>query len=200
MPAGRKNKYESHVQPRLEEIKWWCRDGRTDKEIASLLGVAYRSFMRYKNQFSQLCQALKNNKEYADLKVEDSLNSRANGIFWDEITTQKLYLITKEDKDGIEKQVYTDSLKGVEKTNIVHETIDGKQEYDSISVETNRVTRFVPPSETAGIFWLTNRQPAKFKRNRDNITGTDNGSMDALFKALKDSADIIAAGNGGDNG
>ena len=33
-----RNKYDSHVAPRLEEVKAWARDGATEEEIAKKLG------------------------------------------------------------------------------------------------------------------------------------------------------------------
>ena len=76
---GSKSKYETNVQPRLLEIAAWCRDGLTDKEIAEKLDIGLDSFYRYKKDFSEFSDTLKETKKIADIKVENSLNRNANG-------------------------------------------------------------------------------------------------------------------------
>jgi DNA-binding CsgD family transcriptional regulator len=39
--VGRPCKYESHVQPRLNEVLEWIQAGYTDYSIAETLGVGY---------------------------------------------------------------------------------------------------------------------------------------------------------------
>lgn len=83
-----KSKYETHVAPRLEEIKDWCRNGATDKEISERLGISKDSFYEYKKQFSDFSDSLKKNKEICDAEVESALHKAALGgnitaiIFW----------------------------------------------------------------------------------------------------------------------
>ncbi len=187
MPAGRKNKYDTHVQPRLDEIKWWCRDGRIDKEIAKLLGVGLSSFMLYKSKNAELRDSLKNNKEYADLNITDSLYRSANGEYIWEATEKTLYEVIED-----ELTVYRTSLIGVETKNFTGNTI---------SVETCRMQRYIPPNPTADIFWTTNRMPGKWKRNRDNErNGEDgNGNAGELSAAIRESAALILATSGGDS-
>lgn len=74
---GRKSKYETNVKPRLLEIAAWCRDGLTDKEIAEKLGISQDSFYVYKNKHTEFSDTLKETKEIADIKVENSLNKNA---------------------------------------------------------------------------------------------------------------------------
>jgi len=83
-----KSKYETHVADRLDVIKGWCRDGIIEEEIAKRLGVSYSSLNKYKNEHSELFNALKEGKEVADYRVENALYEKAlNGdttamIFW----------------------------------------------------------------------------------------------------------------------
>lgn len=85
---ARPSKYETHVAPRLEEIKDWCRNGATDEEIAKRLGISRDSLYEYKKQFSDFSDILKKNKDFVDLEVENALlQSALNGnitaqIFW----------------------------------------------------------------------------------------------------------------------
>ncbi len=86
--VARPSKYETHVAPRLEEIKDWCRNGATDEEIAKRLGISRDSLYEYKKQFSDFSDILKKNKDFVDLEVENALlQSALNGnitaqIFW----------------------------------------------------------------------------------------------------------------------
>ncbi|SFM35489.1 hypothetical protein [Salibacterium qingdaonense] len=84
--AGRKNKYQTHVEPYLKEIEHWCRDGATEEEIRVRLGVGSSSFARYKNEYWELRETLKRGKQEADYEVEDALFKRATGYQYEEVT------------------------------------------------------------------------------------------------------------------
>ena len=83
-----KSKYESHVLPNLELVKMWARNGLTDAEIAKKLDISTDRFYYYKKHFSDFSDALKENKEVADLQVEQALFKAAMDgnvtamIFW----------------------------------------------------------------------------------------------------------------------
>ena len=83
-----KNKYETHVKPKLDLVKLWARSGLTDAEIAEKLCISIDRFYYYKKHISEFSESLKENKEVADLKVEQALYTAAmNGnvtamIFW----------------------------------------------------------------------------------------------------------------------
>lgn len=85
---ARPNKYETHVAPRLEEIKDWVRNGATDEEVIKRLGISKRSFYEYKREFSQFSHSLKESKEIVDSQVENALLQNAlkgnivAQIFW----------------------------------------------------------------------------------------------------------------------
>ncbi len=85
---ARPSKYETHVAPRLEEIKDWVRNGATDKEVAERLGISETSFYEFKKEFSEFSESLKKNKEICDAEVESALHKAALGgnitaiIFW----------------------------------------------------------------------------------------------------------------------
>lgn len=77
--GGRKSAYITKVEPRLEEIKAWARDGYTEHDMCKALGVSVPSFIKYKKEQVNLFNALKVNKAIADQTVENSLYMRANG-------------------------------------------------------------------------------------------------------------------------
>lgn len=84
MRAGRPNHYDLRIKPRLLEIAAWCRDGLTDKEIGQLIGVSHTTFIKYKKLEVEFLDALKINKNIADIQVENSLFKRANGYEYEE--------------------------------------------------------------------------------------------------------------------
>ena len=73
------NAYTTKIQPRLEEIKQWCLDGHTDKEIYDALGISAETYYKHKREQPEFSDALKQTKEIADNQVQDSLWRRANG-------------------------------------------------------------------------------------------------------------------------
>ena len=42
-------RYREVVEPRLDEIKAWARDGVSEEEMAKRLGIAYSTFRNYKD-------------------------------------------------------------------------------------------------------------------------------------------------------
>ncbi len=86
--AGRKSKYHTHVEPYLDVIAGWCRGGADDIQIANKLGIALSSFYKYKNQFTEFSESLKENKEFADVRVMNAMYERAIGFDYEEVKTE----------------------------------------------------------------------------------------------------------------
>ena len=82
---GRKNKYFTHVEPRLKEIEQWCGEGLTEKEMCEKLGVGWSTWNEYKIEFVDLVDTLKRGKIVADQKVVASLYRRAIGYEYTEV-------------------------------------------------------------------------------------------------------------------
>ena len=138
---GRKSKYETNVQPRLLEIAAWCRDGYTDKEIAEKLDISQDSFYKYKNEFSEFSDTLKETKEIADIRVENSLNKNANGYDYEEQTV-------------------------VMKKEVIYK--DGKRVKEITYPEVITLTKHKEAETKAQQFWLQNRKPEKW-RNQSQV-------------------------------
>ena len=83
---GRSNKYKTHVEPRLEEIECWCREGLIDVEICKRLGITRSCFYEYRKKYPEFSDFIKKGKEIADYKVENSLFKRATGYEYKEVT------------------------------------------------------------------------------------------------------------------
>lgn len=86
---GRRNKYETNVKPRLEDIKKWLAT-QTEAQIAKRLGVAQSSFEKYKTEYPELVEALKQGHEELCAELKGTLKKKALGFFYTETkTTQK---------------------------------------------------------------------------------------------------------------
>lgn len=83
------SKYQTHVKPKLEEIKHWTREGLTEKEISVRLGISPVTFSRYKKDNMELIKVLVEGKAIADYRVEDALYKRALGYRTNEVTYEK---------------------------------------------------------------------------------------------------------------
>ena len=85
----RQTKYiKNNWEDKLILIQGWARDGLTDKQVASNMGISIRTLYEYKEKYPQFLQALKKGKEVVDYEVESALLRNAlNGntvaqIFW----------------------------------------------------------------------------------------------------------------------
>ncbi|GAV13246.1 transposase [Paenibacillus sp. NAIST15-1] len=154
MAGGRKNKYQSHVEPKLLLVEAWARDGVIDEDIAKKLGVAYSTFREYVKKYSALSAALKKGKEVADVEVENALFKRATGYQYDEVTREADRQIDPETGEWI-----------------------------NVMVETKRVTKEVQPDVTAQIFWLKNRRPDKW-RDKQEIGHSGNVEVNNPLQGL----------------
>ena len=127
-------KYESHVLPRLEEIKAWSRDGLTMSDIAHNLGIATSCLYRYKSEKQEVKEALAWGRDYVDkVVVVNAYLRRVTG--YDAVETKREFKIT-HDADG----------------NEIREL-----------VRVTEQTRHIPADPRACEFWLTNRQPLDWK-------------------------------------
>lgn len=81
---GRKNKYETHVQPHLEEIPKWY-ETMTEGQIAAKLGVSSSSWENYKNAYPELMACLRHGKEILIDELKATLKKKALGYEYLEI-------------------------------------------------------------------------------------------------------------------
>ena len=74
--AGRPVKFDPAMCPQVERL---CRLGATDRDIAEFFGVTERTVNRWKLEFPDFRQSLKEGKTAADVEVANSLFRRAIG-------------------------------------------------------------------------------------------------------------------------
>ena len=139
---ARPSKYESHVQPKLNLVESWARDGLTDEQIAHNLNIALSTYYDYKNQYSEFADALKNGKDDIDVEVENALLKRALGYDYEEVTKEPLY------------------------NAVTGEPILDEEGKPKIAV-TKIIRKMVNPDTTAQIFWLKNRRPGAWRDKQD---------------------------------
>lgn len=97
---GRPSKYESNVKPRFAEIKEWLQAGATDKEIAENLGVNHKVFCKYKSEFSELNELVKNGRQKTVQQIKAALFKRATGFTYIERK------IIESEKNGKTEETY----------------------------------------------------------------------------------------------
>lgn len=106
---ARPSKYKTHVEPKLNRIEAWARDGLTDEQIAHNLGISLTSYYDYKLKYAEFSDALKNGKEDIDIIVENSLLKRAVGYKYDEVTFEdgkETRRVTKEVQPDTTAQIF----------------------------------------------------------------------------------------------
>jgi hypothetical protein len=83
----------------LTLLEGWARDGLTDEQIASNMGINVATLYRWKKKECKICEALKKGKEVVDIQVENALLKRALGYDYQE---QKVELSEKDGKKVVQ--------------------------------------------------------------------------------------------------
>jgi len=83
---ARPSKYNPDILPFVAQ---WAREGAIDDEIADKLGIHVSTIYDWKKRYPEFTEALKQNKNYADAKVEAALFKRATG-YDIEVVTQEV--------------------------------------------------------------------------------------------------------------
>lgn len=84
---GRKSKWKTHVEPRLEEIKEWAKAGYFEEDIIEQLGISSSTYYDYKNKYSELSDIIVLSRREAVKKLERSGLDIALGYTYDEEKT-----------------------------------------------------------------------------------------------------------------
>lgn len=73
------SKYDTHVKPRLNEIKQWVEDGATDTEMIKALEVSRPAFYKYIKQHEELDQIIKEGRTAKVKELKAVLIKKALG-------------------------------------------------------------------------------------------------------------------------
>lgn len=135
-----KGKYQEWLtEEGLLQLESWARDGLTDEQIASNMGITRKTLAEWKTKYSDICDTLKRGKAVVDIQVENALLKRALGYSYDEVTRERVL-----DYDPSTGQVVGSHM---EITKTVKKEVQG--------------------DATAQIFWLKNRRPEQWRDKRD---------------------------------
>lgn len=135
-----KGKYQEWLtEEGLLQLESWARDGLTDEQIASNMGIGYSTLQTWKSKYQDIQDTLKRGKEVVDIQVENALLKRALGYSYDEVTRERVF-----DYDQSTGQVVGSHM---EITKTVKKEVQG--------------------DTTAQIFWLKNRRPEQWRDKRD---------------------------------
>lgn len=156
---ARPSKYQTHVKPRLNEIKAWARDGATEEEIAKKLNIAISTLYEYKKKFSEFSESLKSASAYDD-EVVNALHKNTLGC------VVKLQKPVKCKKKFFE---------------------DGKLVREEEVIVTAEEEIYVHPDTMAQMYWLNNRQPSKWKAKPVDNSGEKSAreALDEIVNAIE---------------
>lgn len=89
--TGRKGLYHKWLEEdNLVLLRGWAREGLTDEEIASRMGIHVSTLYTWKNKYSEIDEALKKGKDVIDFEVEEALIKAALGYSYEEETVVKV--------------------------------------------------------------------------------------------------------------
>ncbi|MDF2873342.1 MAG: transposase [Sporomusa sp.] len=102
-----KGKYEEWLTAEgLLQLEAWARNGLTDEQIASNIGITRTTLYEWKKLYPDISDALKRGKEVVDIQVENALLKRALGYQFTEVTRERVYNeSTQKHKFEITKKV-----------------------------------------------------------------------------------------------
>ena len=158
-----KGKYHDWLtQDGLMRLEAWARDGLTDEQIASNMGISPATLYKWKNAFEEIVESLKKGKDVVDIQVENALFKRAIGYTYVETTQERIVDYDSETGAVVGSHLET----------------------------TKKVTKEIAPDVTAQIFWLKNRKPELWRdvksidANLKNTINPTNEELDAEIKRL----------------
>jgi hypothetical protein len=102
--VGRPCKYETHVEPYLDKIYQWLKEGMTDYSIAEQLGIHQTTWIRYKENYSNLASLYTRAREERNRLVMNRMFAKATG----EIAQVKQEKLAKDGKKVVLiSEIYT---------------------------------------------------------------------------------------------
>lgn len=128
----------------LELLTAWAKEGLDFSQIAKNMGVSESTLREWRKNHPAISAALKHGRAHAIAEVENALHKRALG--------------------------YTVELKKAIKVKVIDydpQTQRKIREREEIAIGVDEM--HVPADTTAQIFYLTNRKPEAWKRNRPEV-------------------------------
>lgn len=190
-----KGKYKDWLtEEGLLKIEGWARDGLTDKQISSNIGVSERTFTDWKKNHSAISSVLKKGKEVVDIQVENALLKRALGYEYTERTVK----VVDRDKELVsaERREYENRYK-------IDHPDSGLQDVKDAAIKAVPTTERIvilevdkqqAPDTTAAIFWLKNRKPNEWRDKRETQISGDIGVRNPMQNLTEEELRRLANG------
>lgn len=142
MAAG---KYQEWLEEKsLGLLTAWAREGLDYAQMAEQMQISESTFREWRNKYPAISAAVKHGRAHAIAEVENALHKRATGYTVPVRKAFKVKVVDYDDKTGRRLREHEEIVEAIEE---VH----------------------VPPDTTAQIFYLTNRKPDEWKRNRAEV-------------------------------
>ncbi|MGR3742127.1 helix-turn-helix domain-containing protein [Companilactobacillus sp. DQM5] len=158
------SKYQEWVSDKgLSMIAGWARTGLTDEQIANNMGISRSTLNEWKKKYSDISDTLKENKQKADIEVENALYKKALGM----TTKSKTYKMVKVDDDvlRVRRERFLNQYKlnhpKATKKELAMKSIEEVPTYERIPIVENETE--LAPDTSAIIFWLKNRMPEVYR-------------------------------------
>ena len=81
---GRKNKYDTYVEPKFKQIQEWIGEGIIEAEVCNRLGIGVSAWEDYKTKYTELTELIKKGHAKANNNVVKALLKRAGGYEYEE--------------------------------------------------------------------------------------------------------------------
>ncbi len=104
--TGRKSAYETVIEPRLEDIKKWRKNGATVEQICQVLDISETTFYKYLNEKTEFAKAFRETATFE--LIQDLKGELVRLSFKHKLETKKQY-IRKDLESGHETQ-YTEII------------------------------------------------------------------------------------------
>ena len=82
--SGRRSYALEEMLEHLEDIERWARDGATEGQIAEQFGICRQTFSKYKNQNSEIFDAIKKGRVVFVEELKSALVKKAKGFTYEE--------------------------------------------------------------------------------------------------------------------
>lgn len=154
MAAG---KYADWLEPEgLGLLTAWAREGLDYQQMADNMGVSASTFRLWREKYPAISAAVKHGRAHAVAEVENALHRRAVGYTVEVRRAIKLRRVEYDPQTQRKIREYEELATGIEE-------------------------QHVPPDTTAQIFYLTNRKPEDWKRNRVEAVADDGGGASGVL-------------------
>jgi hypothetical protein len=165
----KKDYWTDKVQPKLELVEGWARNGLSNEQISLNLGISGNTFKKFIRNHEELEEVLYRGREDANVLVENALFKRCIGYSYTEVTKERC-------------KVYDE---------------DGKWTGQYEMRVTKKITKHIVPDVTAQKYWLEHRMPDRWATiAEDHSEVVDDGFIDALKRAARE---VWEDGNGEDS-